>query len=136
MMRLKDWEPRLIAYLQTASRRPYSEADHHCALFAAGCVEAMTGEDHAAQWRGRFKTLKAGLKALKKGGFEDHVALVASLFKDEVHPSRAHRGDLAVLAGSDGMGALGIVQGEHVYVLRPEGLALAPRRQMLRAFRV
>ena len=35
-------------------------------------------------------------------------------------------GDLAVVPAGDGLGALGIVQGEMIYVLRTDGLGLLP----------
>lgn len=133
-VRMKDWEPRLVAYLAAAARREFKPGVHDCALFTAGALEAMTSVDHAADWRGRYKTLSGGRRALKKAGHADHVALVASLF-DEVPPAFAHRGDIAVVDGAEGA-ALGIVQGEGIYVLRPEGLAVVRRADMKRAFRV
>jgi hypothetical protein len=134
-VRMKDWEPRLVAYLAGIKARTFAPGAHDCALFTAGAVAAMTSIDHAEGWRGRYKTLKGGQRALKKAGIADHVALVASLF-DEVAPAFAHRGDIAVVAGADGIAALGIVQGEGVYVLKPEGLAVIRRSEMKRAFRV
>lgn len=134
-VRMKDWEPRLIAYLSGLKALPFVPGTHDCALFTAGAVEAMTSIDFAAEWRGRYKTLKGGQRALKKAGFADHVALAAALF-EAVPPAFAHRGDIAVVTGADGVAALGIVQGEGVYVLKPEGLAVVRRCEMLRAFRV
>ena len=140
---MKDWEPRLVAYLASTAGQPFQPGALDCALFVAGALQAMTSVDHASPWRGRYKSLKAGRSALKKAGYADHVALVASLtdadgellFK-EFPPAFAHKGDIAVVAGSEGMDALGIVQGEGIYVLKPEGLAVVRRSEMKRAFRV
>jgi len=132
---MKDWEPRLVAWLASVRARPFAPGAHDCGLFTAGALEAMTGVDHGAAWRGRYKTLKGARRLLKKAGYADHVAYVAGLF-DEVPPAFAQAGDIAVIDGDDGP-ALGIVQGEGVYVLTPAcGLGLVPRRQMKRAFRV
>jgi len=47
----------------------------------------------------------------------------------------ARTGDGAVVATEDGP-ALGLVQGEMIYVLGPRGLSLVPRSRATRAFRV
>ena len=133
--RLPDWRVRLAEYLARTARVPFRPGRHDCALFAAGAVQAMTGCDLAAQWRGAYRTLKAGQAALRAAGFEDHVALAATLFA-EVSPSFAQVGDLAVLPGDETGGALRVVQGAGVYVLRPEGMAVADRLNIERAFRV
>lgn len=135
MSRLPDWQPRLIAYLAAASRKPFTAGAHDCALFTAGAVEAMTGLDPAAKWRGKYKTIKAGVAALRRKGHADHVGYVASMF-EEVTPAFAHVGDIGVVEGAFGFGALGIVQGEGVYVLTEQGMAIVSRMNMLRAFRV
>ncbi|PKP67337.1 MAG: hypothetical protein CVT86_01940 [Alphaproteobacteria bacterium HGW-Alphaproteobacteria-8] len=134
MTRLPDWKPRLTAWLGATARRPFAEGENDCALFFAGAVEAMTGTDIAARWRGRYCTTKAGLRALRRAGFADHVALAATLF-DEVPPAYARIGDCAVVPTAEGP-ALGIVQGELIYVLGPAGLSRLPRARATRAFRV
>lgn len=135
MKRLKDWEPRLVEYLATAARTPFQAGTHDCALFMGACVEAMTGVDPAAKWRGKYKTIKSGIARVRRAGHADHVAVVAAMF-EEVAPAYARRGDIGVVDGSEGFGALGIVQGEGVYVLTHTGLGLEPRRNLKRAFRV
>jgi hypothetical protein len=121
MRRVEGWRGRLAAYLAASAGRPFEWGRHDCALFAADCIEAMTGEDPAAAFRGRYRSLNGGLKALRKAGHADHVALATALL-DEVAPAFAQAGDLAMIATPEGA-AMGIVQGHRVYVLRPEGLA-------------
>jgi hypothetical protein len=135
MMRYPDWKPRLIAYLETALRKPFKPGTHDCALFAAGAVNAMTGTDLAADWRGRYRTLKGGLKRLQKAGFADHIALAASVL-DDIPTSFAGPGDLAVINTPDGR-ALGVVQGEGIYLLTTDNrMGLRPMAEAIRAFRV
>jgi len=67
-------------------------------------------------------------------GFADHVALAAALLP-EMPSAYARTGDGAVVATEDGP-ALGLVQGEMIYVLGPRGLSLVPRSRATRAFRV
>ncbi|MEJ5079806.1 DUF6950 family protein [Ochrobactrum sp. MYb379] len=116
--RYHDWRTRLSAYLYEVAHKPFQWGVHDCALFAAGAVEAMTGEDFAADYRGKYKTLIGGLRKLRKSGFDDHAAMAASLF-EECHPSSAHVGDLAAIETDQGI-ALGVVQGQRIYVLRPD----------------
>lgn len=124
MRRRTDWRRRLIGYLSAAARRPFAEGEHDCALFAAGGVAAMTGEDPAAAWRGRYTTTRGGIRVLRKDGYADHVAVAAALF-EEVPVAHAFAGDLAVVE-TEGGDALGIVQGAWIYVLTARRLALVP----------
>lgn len=135
MRRYSYWRTALADYLHRVSGEPFVPGRHDCALFAAGGVEAMTGEDFAADYRGRYKTLAGGYRLLKKRGFESHADLAASIF-EEIHPSQAMVGDIAAVDGDGGI-ALGIVQGEGVYVLSPEGrIDTVPLLSATRAFMV
>lgn len=135
--RLPDWRPRLGEYLAQVVRLPFRPGQHDCALFAAGAVEAMTGTDLAAAWRGKYRALGAGKAMLRARGYADHVALAAALFP-EVLPALAQVGDLAVLPSGDGQvaEALGVVQGPGVYVLNPGGIAVVNRLHIQRSFSV
>lgn len=122
-MRLYNWESRLADYLRRVAREDFAWGRHDCALFAAGGVEAVTGEDPAAAWRGRYATRADGLRLIREAGFADHIDAATRLFpavpRDQVLPA-----DLAVVAQDDP--ALGLVQGALVYVLTPGGLGLVP----------
>lgn len=135
MSRYRDWEARLVAYLTSVSRRAFKPGAHDCAQFTGGAIEAMTGVNPAKAYAGRYASIKSGVRAARRAGFDDHVAVAASLYK-EVHPAFAHTGDIGVVDGDDGFGALGIVQGEGVYVVGPSGLGIVSRSKMKRAFRV
>ena len=132
--RLPDWRPRLIAYLHEVAHKPFVEGQHDCALFAAGAVQAMTGTDLAAEWRG-YSSTREGIKALISSGYKSHVDIVASMF-DEVAPALAQPGDIAAVQLDDDIPALGVVQGERIYVVGPDRLLSIPRRSAIRAFEV
>jgi hypothetical protein len=135
MARKPDWKIRLITYLGEAARKPFQPGKHDCALFAAGAVKAMTGQDFARGYRGRYRTLKGGVKALQSRGFADHIALAASLLP-EVPTAFAGPGDLAVVDTPQGP-ALGVVQGEGIYLLTMDDrMGLRPMAEAIRAFKV
>jgi len=121
----------LIAYAAETGARPFRPGRHDCALFAAGWVKQVTGRDLARGWRSTYRSLKRGQSLLRDAGFDDHVALAAAHLP-EIPPAFAQLGDLAVLEDN----ALGIIAGEMIYCLKPEGLGLVPRSQMRRAFAV
>lgn len=135
-VRLPDWKSRLGTYVAGQFNQPFRPGIFDCAIFAAGAVEAMTGVDLSAPFKGRYSTLEAGIEALRAAGHANHLALIIDTF-DEVHPAFAQPGDIALLDGGD-HAAIGIVQGEHIYALRGDagGVGLAPRDAMQRAWRV
>lgn len=132
--RRTDWRARLAQYVAAMAGQGFSYGALDCALFAAGAVEAMTGADLAAGYRGRYRTLTGGLRHLRAAGYADQVALAAACFP-EVPPAYAAAGDLVALPGDAGA-ALGIVQGGGVYCLQPAGLAVVSRLHVQRAFRI
>jgi len=135
LQRLPDWQPRLRSYLRGCTGRPLVPGQHDCCLFGAGAVDAQTGVDLAAGWRGRYSTFSGGYRILRKAGYADHVALIAAHLPEVAH-NAARAGDIAIVPGEDG-DAVGVVQGEAVYVLaRDARLALVPMAPVFSVFRV
>lgn len=121
----------LNAYAEKAKARKFRPGSHDCALFAAGWVKLATGSDPAKGWRGQYRSLRRGQALLEEAGLEDHVALAASLLP-EVAPAFAQIGDIALV---DGL-ALGVVNGERIWVLQKSGIATVPLNRATRVFRV
>lgn len=135
MKRYSFWRTALTDYVQSVAGEPFEPGKHDCALFVAGAIKAMTGEDLAAAYRGKYSTITRGKRKLRKDGFDDHVAMAASLF-EEVAVSHAMVGDVASIE-VDGGAALGIVQGDRVYFVSPQGgIGTASLLEAQRAFRV
>lgn len=136
MKRFTFWRTALFDYVHASAPKPFRWGEHDCGLFAAGAVQAMTGEDFAADFRGRYTSLGSGLRQLRKAGFDNHAEMAASLLH-EIHPSMAQIGDIAAI-NVEGHIALGIFQGERIYVLRPgaAGIGTVLRLDAERAFRV
>lgn len=131
IVRLPDWRPRLQAWLTEVRDRPFAYGEHDCALFAAGAVAAMTGVDLAAEYRGRYGSLKEGFN-LARGG---HLALLRQHL-EPIAPALAQVGDIALI-GEVGFPALGVFEGGQVLVLRERGgLGTIPRAAAMQAYRV
>lgn len=123
--RLRDWRPRLTAYLVEITPVAFRMGSQDCALFASGAVRAMTGHDPAAAFRGTYTDLKTGLERLKAAGFKSHIQIVDALF-DRVPAAFAQVGDLALIEVPEGY-ALGLVAGDTLVCLTPAGLGHLPR---------
>lgn len=141
-MRRADWEAALSDYLTASVNARFAWGELDCALFAAGAVRAMTGIDFAAPFRGRYRTARGSVRALRRYGAGSLVATVEQLL-GEVPIGFARRGDI-VLHGDERTGALGVcIGGDALFVgrdesgdLAHEGLVRIPRHQWSRAWAV
>ena len=120
----------LLAYVEPWRRAHYEPGKRDCAQFVRGWVREQTGNDVGGDVE--YTTLSEGIRALREAGIDDHVALAAQHLT-EVHPAFAQEGDVAVIDISGGQ-ALAILAGEFVYAVGVEGLHIAPRTAMTRAF--
>jgi hypothetical protein len=137
MTRLPGWRAALAAEIERHRRLPFAWGENDCVLFAADCVTAVTGEDPAAEIRGRYRTAIGARRLLKKLGDDLPVGITARF--DSIHPSRARIGDLALTPSADASfteGALGIVTGAVVTVVAPNGLGAVPLSSAIAAWRV
>lgn len=135
MTRRTDWRSALHSYLAANQDTPYSPGTWDCSMFAAGAVEAMTGTDYAADYRGEYETVAEGETLLAADGYADQVALVAAHF-DQVPPALARVGDIAVVE-QGGVKGLGIVIGSSVAVVSDtRGIGHLRLTRATRAFRV
>jgi len=114
MERRPDWPDRLHQALEAVREAPFRWGTNDCALFACDVVEAMTGLDLAADFRGRYRSQAGAGVVLKRacgGGLEALVeARAAEHGIAEVPVAFAQRGDV-VLLDSEAGPALGICLG-------------------------
>lgn len=120
-IRRPDWKARLSAYVDAVRREPFAYGSHDCALFAAGALEAMTGEDPARAFRGTYGTLEEGEARLRAAGFASCLDYARSLL-EPVAPVHAQRGDIAVV--DIGAPSFGVVLGAQIALLSEYGVAL------------
>jgi len=115
-MRISTWEETLSDYIATKRHEPFEYGVNDCCLFAAGAVEAITGEDPMSEFRGKYDSLKTSLIAIKDIGAGTLEATMDSKFP-EVQIGHAQRGDLAFHDGS-----VGVVMGSFAYFVSDDGL--------------
>jgi len=115
-MRISTWEDTLSDYIITKRHEPFEYGVNDCCLFAAGAVEAITGEDPMPEFRGKYDSLKTSLQVIKDIGSGTLEATMDGKFP-EVEIGQAQRGDLAFFDGS-----VGVVMGGFAYFVSDDGL--------------
>jgi hypothetical protein len=124
MTRLSDWEPRLADYLANALADIPALGEVPCARFAAGAVEAQTGVDHYAQFRGKYRTANGAARALRKIGAGDLESTFDRYLTAHPAPAFAQRGDIVFNSEAVGVcigsNALFIADGEAMQLPRGE----------------
>jgi len=122
MKKKEGWPELMNAHIRAVRKQPFVAGKFDCCLFAADCVQAMTGEDPAADFRGKYSTMEGAIAALKEfsgGGLLETMLLLAERFGWEKidHRYKAQRGDIVmgnpkVLVGDYDMdGSMGICCG-------------------------
>jgi hypothetical protein len=95
MVRFPDWPVRLAAFVEARRERAFSWGDSDCCLFVCDGIEAMTGVDPGARWRGLYASEKGARRVLRDNG---GVAGIATLvLGDSVPPALAGRGDVLLI---------------------------------------
>lgn len=134
MQRIPGWETALHDYIAALSGAVFNWGTLDCALFAAGAVQAMTGIDPAAAYRGRYSTAGGATRALKRYGAGSLEATIAQQF-GEIQIGFARRGDLVLVDGMVGV----CVGADAVFIGEADGepgLVRFPRASWARAWAV
>lgn len=135
MKRFPDWETRLCAYLAPLRDKPFEWGTHDCCTFAAGAVEAMTGEDTIPEFRGAYSDQASADEALSKVGRGTLIRTMNAKFA-RVPVGHAHRGDIVMIKGGGlaiAMGDVAIQVGE---IGQRQGLIRRQRADWIRAWSV
>ncbi|WP_132314284.1 DUF6950 family protein [Martelella mediterranea] len=136
LKRFSDWRPRLFAFTAGLKTLSFAWGHDDCAVaLAAGAIEAMTGTDPAEPYRGRYDDEDSARSLLAEMGHSGLDDLARSMLP-ETHISMARVGDIAFLKEGSEVGALGIVIGARILVLRPAGTGTVPLLTAQTAFKV
>lgn len=135
--RYEDWPERLAAFIESRFAVPFKWGQNDCALFACDAVKEMTGFDPGHDFRGKYKTAKGSLSALKKYGDGDLDKTATMIMGNPLQSPRfSQRGDM-VLMPSDLGPQLGICLGETAAVVCVDGgVVFKNMHDALKAWRV
>lgn len=129
-MRLPDWPERLSSFIESRRQAAFSYGTNDCCLTAADWVREATGDDPAAEYRGRYHDEAGALRIVRgAGGMRGLVGLV------EKPVGLAQRGDV-VLALVDGRETLGVVDVGGWWAPGEAGLVFRPLTDAVAAFEV
>ena len=106
--RTHDWQIRFEAFIAARRAQPFAWGLNDCAIFAADCVQAITGSDPAPAGLRLHKTEKQALRALQRHGGLSGIATAA--LGQPAPVSQAKTGDV-VLVKVGKRDALAVVNG-------------------------
>jgi hypothetical protein len=144
LTRIQHWATRAYhTFLLERAHAPFAWGTHDCALFAADGVQAITGVDIAAAFRGKYTDEAGALAAIKSitGGstVADAAAWCAAQhgILELPRPLFAQRGDLVVLEDAGRLIA-GLVHlsGRHIVAAGESGLKRISISKVKRAWHV
>lgn len=133
LARLPDWQARFAALCDARRSTPFAWGSHDCCLWAADCVQAITGHDFAAPYRGRYDDAKGAAELLVRDGGVGAIASAA--LGAPVPVSLATVGDV-VLVQQEGRKALAVCNGSAALATGPHGLVSIGMDAALAAWKV
>jgi len=118
LQRRHDWREHFERAIDEIHATPFEWGIHDCGPSLAGrLVEALTGEDMCAEYRGTYHDALSAARVIRDAGFSSLGEMVASILP-QAHPSEGRIGDIAAIEVEGPIGhALGVVNGERIYVL-------------------
>lgn len=133
IMRHHDWQIRFEAYIAQRRAAPFAWGVNDCAVFAADCVLAITGQDPAPPALRLHKTQKQALRALERHGGLNGIATAA--LGQPVSAQQATVGDV-VLVKVGKRDALAICNGQTAFGPSARGLVAVGMDTATLAWRV
>ena len=133
MKRYQDWQIRFEAFIAQRRAVPFVWGANDCALFAADCVCAITGQDPAPPGLRAHRTEKQALRALERHGGLHSIATAA--LGQPVAASQAGVGDI-VLVKVAKRDALAVCNGQTAFGPSAHGLVAVGMETASLAWRV
>lgn len=137
LVRRHDWREHFERAIDDIYATPFQWGIHDCGPSLAGrLVEALTGEDFCAEYRGTYSDALGAARVIRAAGFSSLGELVGSMLP-QAHPSEARIGDIAAIEAEGPIGhALGVVNGERIYVLTETGIGTVDLLEAKMIFKV
>lgn len=123
MTRVPHWQRALRDAIHAHARKPFAYGSNDCCSFVCDCVQAMTGEDIYAEFRGKYADKKSALAAMKTIAGSASVEAATDYVTEKsgmeaISPFFAQRGDVVLLpVGENEELALGIVAHDNLHAL-------------------
>ncbi len=136
LQRRPDWPLRLEALVADRQQQPFAWGSQDCALFAADCVQALTGVDVAPPALRRHRTPRAALRSLRAHGGLHGIAQAA--LGTPIAPALAGVGDVLLTRPSAQAHhpMLAVCNGATAIAPGPFGLVSLSLAQVSHAWRV
>jgi len=133
MKRISNWPSALVNHIDANRDRPFEWGTHDCMLWAASCVEAITGNDPAKSLRGTYDSALSAYRIINShGGFEEIVDhLLPDGASNRIHSKIAQRGDMITTTDSKGRMALGVCDTHHGIFPGSSGLTFLTRGSLI-----
>ena len=133
-MRVDGWPERLVAALDRIGGETFELGRSDCFTLVQDVVEAVTGSAPYPSERGAYRSERGARRRLRKAGFADMGAFLASL-GPEIPPGLARRGDVGIaIVGGD---ASAVVCAGQFFGRHPvSGLVPLPLARVFRAWRI
>lgn len=119
--RLPDWPQRLHACITAARNKRFAWGAHDCFTFAAGCVQAITGADPLADFRGAYHgRAQAHALLAQMGGVQ---AAATSRMGEPIALAMCGVGDIVLTSSARGQ-FLAVCNGQTLLAPAAKGLAV------------
>lgn len=129
-MRVQAWVANLWQTIDAHDGAEFDYRSHHCGMFAARCVDAVTGSTWAQEMPVGKRAAVEFLRC--EGGIE---AAVTKRLGEPIAGHAARRGDVCAVDVEDGIG-LGVCVGDTIAVAAETGVTFYPLARAHKHWRV
>tara|TARA_R110000796_G_scaffold173868_1_gene290825 strand:+ start:15331 stop:15747 length:417 start_codon:yes stop_codon:yes gene_type:complete len=131
-LRLKGWESRLAAFVETAREVPFKWGENDCVTLAADVTEAIAGFDFMADFRGTYRDRRGAARAIRdRGGLASHLLALGFARTDD---RRLLRGDVVLTVDAAGEDTLRVYIGGSFIGPGESGLEFLDKVVIVKAF--
>lgn len=117
--RKETWVESLSLYLDRVGDESFKWGSHDCALFAAGAINAVTGEDLSENFKGQYSSVREAVAWLRAHDYSSFQEAITDQLGLPVHTAKAGRGDIVMRRVGNG-NALGVCVGKQCWFLGDE----------------
>lgn len=127
------WQADVAGVFLERMAAPFKWSHNDCCLFAADCILAATGDDPAADVRGKYDDALSAARLIDSLGGLEKIA--ASRCGPEIPPASAVFGDIGLI-NNHGRPCLAVFGGEFFHAPAEHGLTILPIEACTKAWRL